>query len=497
MALYNQQDLYIYNSQATKKEKFIPVNQGLVGMYVCGPTVYNKVHLGNCRTFISFDLVFRYLKHLGFKVRYVRNITDAGHLENDAEEGEDRIAKKARLEELEPMEVVQKYTVDFHDILREFNNIPPSIEPTATGHIVEQIEIIKTILDKGLAYEANGSVYFDVMEYHKNNHYGILSGRKLEDLIANTRELAGQSEKKNPQDFALWKKAEPQHIMRWPSPWGVGFPGWHLECTAMSTKYLGEEFDIHGGGMDLKFPHHECEIAQAKASTGKDPVHYWMHANMLTLNGKKMAKSTGNNILPEEIFTGNSKHLSKAYAPTVARFFMLQAHYRSILDFSDEALQAAEKGFDRLMEAIELIKKLPTSSNSTVDISTWKQKCYNAMNDDFNSPILIAHLFDAVKMINSIKAEKEKISAKDVNQLNESIRAFTFDVLGLKTKKASVKKDQNSTQVDSLVNMLINLRAEARANRDFATSDKIRDQLLAMGVELKDHKDGTDFIVKS
>ena len=497
MALYNQQELYIYNSQATKKEKFSPVNEGLVGMYVCGPTVYNKVHLGNCRTFISFDLVFRYLKHLGYKVRYVRNITDAGHLENDAEEGEDRIAKKARLEELEPMEVVQKYTVDFHDILREFNNIPPSIEPTATGHIVEQIEIIKTILDKGLAYEANGSVYFDVMEYHKNNHYGILSGRKLEDLIANTRELSGQSEKKNPQDFALWKKAEPQHIMRWPSPWGVGFPGWHLECTAMSTKYLGEEFDIHGGGMDLKFPHHECEIAQGKASTGKDPVRYWMHANMLTLNGKKMAKSTGNNILPEEIFTGNSKHLSKAYAPTVARFFMLQAHYRSILDFSDEALQAAEKGFDRLMEAIEQVEKLPTSPNSSIDISTWKQKCYDAMNDDFNSPILIAHLFDAVKMINSIKAEKEQISEADLKILQDTLQNFTFDVLGLKTKEASVKKDQNSTQVDSLVNMLINLRAEARANRDFATSDKIRDQLLEMGVELKDHKDGTDFIVKS
>ena len=497
MALYNQQELYIYNTQATKKERFLPVNEGLVGMYVCGPTVYNKVHLGNCRTFISFDLVFRYLQHLGYKVRYVRNITDAGHLENDAEEGEDRIAKKARLEELEPMEVVQKYTVDFHDILREFNNIPPSIEPTATGHIVEQIEIIKTIVDKGLAYEANGSVYFDVMEYHKNNHYGILSGRKIEDLIANTRELAGQSEKKNPQDFALWKKAEPQHIMRWPSPWGVGFPGWHLECTAMSTKYLGEEFDIHGGGMDLKFPHHECEIAQGKAATGKDPVHYWMHANMLTLNGKKMAKSTGNNILPEQIFTGNSKHLSKAYAPTVARFFMLQAHYRSILDFSDEALQAAEKGFDRLMEAMQQIDKLPTSNTSSLDVSNWKQKCYDAMNDDFNSPILIAHLFDAVKMINAIKVEKEYISKEDLQILKESMHSFVFDVLGLKSKEAAVQKDGNSTQVDSLVKMLINLRAEARANKDFATSDKIRDQLFEMGVELKDNKDGTVFTVKA
>lgn len=497
MALFDQQELFIYNSQSANKEVFIPVNYGLVGMYVCGPTVYNKVHLGNCRTFISFDLVFRYLKHLGYKVRYVRNITDAGHLENDAEEGEDRIAKKARLEELEPMEVVQKYTVDFHDILREFNTIPPSIEPTATGHIVEQIEIIKTIISKGLAYEINGSVYFDVMEYHKENHYGILSGRKIEDLISNTRELTGQSEKKNPQDFALWKKAEPQHIMRWPSPWGIGFPGWHLECTAMSTKYLGEEFDIHGGGMDLKFPHHECEIAQGKATTGKDPVRYWMHANMLTLNGKKMAKSTGNNILPEEIFTGNSKHLSKAYAPTVARFFMLQAHYRSILDFSDEALQAAEKGFDKLMEAIHQLEKLSTADTSTVSISDWKQKCYKAMNDDFNSPILIAHLFDGVKLINLIKNGKEKISVTDLEILKDTMNTFAFDVLGLKPKKIIVEQKENYTQIDSLVKMLINLRAEARANRDFATSDKIRHQLLDMGVELKDHKEGTDFIVKS
>lgn len=498
MALYNDQQLFIYHSQSASKELFTPVNEGLVGMYVCGPTVYNKVHLGNCRTFISFDLVFRYLRHLGYKVRYVRNITDAGHLENDAEEGEDRIAKKARLEELEPMEVVQKYTVNFHDILREFNTIPPSIEPTATGHIVEQIEIIKNILNKKLAYEANGSVYFDVMKYHKEHHYGILSGRKIEDLIANTRELAGQTEKKNPQDFALWKKAEPQHIMRWPSPWGVGFPGWHLECTAMSTKYLGEEFDIHGGGMDLKFPHHECEIAQGKASTGKNPVKYWMHANMLTLNGKKMAKSTGNNILPEEIFTGNSPHLSKAYSPTVARFFMLQAHYRSILDFSDTALQAAEKGYERLMEAVNQLEKLPTSPTSTVHVHTWKQSCYDAMNDDFNSPILIAHLFDAVKMINAIKSGNEKITKVDLEQLTSSLHSFIYDVLGLKKVYPAAKANEgNGKQVDSLVKMLINIRTEARANRDFATSDKIRDQLLEMGVELKDHKDGTDFTVKS
>jgi len=494
MPLYDHQPLHIYNSLSGEKELFKTVNPGLVGMYVCGPTVYNKVHLGNCRTFISFDLVFRYLQHLGYKVRYVRNITDAGHLENDAEEGEDRIAKKARLEELEPMEIVQKYTVDFHDILREFNNIPPSIEPTATGHIVEQIEIIKTIVDKGLAYEANGSVYFDVMKYQEKEHYGILSGRKIEDLIANTRELAGQSEKKNPQDFALWKKAEPQHIMRWPSPWGIGFPGWHLECTAMSTKYLGDTFDIHGGGMDLKFPHHECEIAQGVAATGKEPVNYWMHANMLTLNGKKMAKSTGNNILPEEIFTGNNPVLSKSYAPTVARFFILQAHYRSILDFSDDALQAAEKGFDRLMEAIASAEKLPTGNTSDINIQAWKQKCYDAMNDDFNSPILIAQLFEAVKHINAVKAGKLKITAEDLALLQQSLHAFTFDVLGLKTKtEASVAKDEKTP---SLVNMLINLRAEARANKDFATSDKIRDQLLEMGVELKDGPEGTSFSIK-
>lgn len=495
MPLYDQQPLYIYNSLSAKKELFKSVTPGLVGMYVCGPTVYNKVHLGNCRTFISFDLVFRYLQHLGYKVRYVRNITDAGHLENDAEEGEDRIAKKARLEELEPMEIVQKYTVNFHDILREFNNHPPSIEPTATGHIVEQIEIIKNIIEKGLAYESNGSVYFDVMKYNESEHYGILSGRKIEDLIANTRELSGQSEKKNPQDFALWKKAEPQHIMRWPSPWGVGFPGWHLECTAMSTKYLGDNFDIHGGGMDLKFPHHECEIAQGVAATGKEPVNYWMHANMLTLNGKKMAKSTGNNILPEEIFTGNSPHLSKAYAPSVARFFMLQAHYRSILDFSDEALQAAEKGFDRLMEAIEALDKLPTNATSDFQVSEWKQKCYDAMNDDFNSPILIAQLFEAVKHINAIKSGKEQITLEDKQELIDSINAFTFDVLGLKTK-TQTKANNGDEKTPSLVNMLINLRAEARANKDFATSDKIRNQLMEMGVELKDGPDGTSFVIK-
>ncbi len=495
MKLYESQELKIYNSLSGEKELFKPIVEGHVGMYVCGPTVYNNVHLGNCRTFISFDLVYRYLKHLGYKVRYVRNITDAGHLENDAEEGEDRIAKKARLEELEPMEIVQKYTVDFHDILRLFNNYAPSIEPTATGHIVEQIEAIKTIIDRGLAYEVNGNVYFDVIKYNKENHYGILSGRKIEELIANTRTLTGQSEKKNPQDFALWKKAEPQHIMRWPSPWGVGFPGWHLECTVMSSKYLGDSFDIHGGGMDLKFPHHECEIAQGKAVSGKDPVNYWMHANMLTLNGKKMAKSTGNNILPRELFTGENKNLSKAYAPSVARFFMLQANYRSVLDFSDEALQAAEKAYIKLLEAIQSIEHLETSNSSTIEVSKWKSNCYKAMNDDFNSPVLIAHLFEAVKFINNVKAEKAQITKNDKDLLQKTMQDFTFDVLGLKPLQNIKHENAGNTSkhIDGLVEILIELRNKARADKDFKTADLIRDQLLAENIELKDTKDGTVF----
>lgn len=494
MALYSEQNLKIYNSMTGEKEIFTPLTEGNIGMYVCGPTVYSNVHLGNCRTFISFDLVFRYLKHLGYKVRYVRNITDAGHLENDAETGEDRIAKKARLEQIEPMEVVQRYTVDFHNILQKFNNLPPSIEPTATGHIVEQIETIKKIIDKGLAYEANGSVYFDVFKFNEEHQYGKLSGRAIEDMIANTRELTAQNEKKNPQDFALWKKAEPQHIMRWPSPWSDGFPGWHLECTVMSTKYLGEEFDIHGGGMDLKFPHHECEIAQGEASTGKTPVNYWMHANMLTLNGKKMAKSTGNNILPTEIFTGENDNLSKAYSPSVARFFMLQAHYRSILDFSDEALAASEKGFNRLMDSARTIDQLPESSASTIDLASWKQRCYDAMNDDFNSPILIATLFEAVKFINAIKEGEEKISAEDKRELKDIMTSFIYDVLGLLDSK--IEQNDNSEKLSGAVELLINLRAQARSNKDFATSDQIRDQLLAIGIQLKDGKDGTTFSIE-
>jgi cysteinyl-tRNA synthetase len=495
MALYQQQELKIYNSISGEKEVFKPINEGAVGMYVCGPTVYSNVHLGNCRTFISFDLVFRYLKHLGYKVRYVRNITDAGHLENDADSGEDRIAKKARLEQIEPMEVVQRYTVDFHNILQKFNNLPPSIEPTATGHIVEQIEIIKEILEKGYAYEANGSVYFDVLKFNESHDYGKLSGRKLEDMIPNTRELAAQSDKKNPQDFALWKKAEPQHIMRWPSPWSDGFPGWHLECTVMSSKYLGEEFDIHGGGMDLKFPHHECEIAQGEAATGKTPVNYWMHANMLTLNGKKMAKSTGNNILPNEIFTGDNPNLEKGFAPTIARFFMLQANYRSILDFSNEALMASEKGFQRLMDAFHTLDNLEISEKSDFNVADWRQKCYDAMNDDFNSPILIAQLFEAVKQINIIKDGKAKINAEDLELLKKTMSDFIFEVLGLVDTTEAADNDFGN-KLSGTVELLIKLRAEARANKDFATSDKIRDELIELGIQLKDGKEGTSFTIE-
>ncbi|MFH6602110.1 cysteine--tRNA ligase [Maribacter algicola] len=490
MQLYKSQNLRVSNSLTGKKEPFKPLNEGHVGMYVCGPTVYSNVHLGNCRTFMSFDMIFRYLRYLGYKVRYVRNITDAGHLEDDADDGEDKIAKKARLEQLEPMEVVQRYTVDFHNILEKFNFLPPSIEPTATGHIIEQIEIIKDILEKGYAYEINGSVYFDVKKFNETYEYGKLSGRKLEDMIANTRELTAQDEKRNPQDFALWKKAEPQHIMRWPSPWGDGFPGWHLECTAMSTKYLGETFDIHGGGMDLKFPHHECEIAQAEASNGHSPVNYWLHANMLTMNGKKMAKSTGNNILPGEIFSGDNKILSKAFEPSVVRFFMMQAHYTSILDLSNDALLASEKGYNRLMEAVDTLSILETGKSSDFNIESWKQRCHDAMNDDFNTPILIAHLFDAVKHINLIKEGKESISETDKELLQQTMNAFIFDVLGLERKSESGADTQ---KLSGVVELLIDLRKEARANKDFATSDKIRDQLAELGIQLKDGKEGTTF----
>ncbi|AJR03524.1 cysteine--tRNA ligase [Siansivirga zeaxanthinifaciens] len=490
MQLFKNQELKIYNSLTSKKETFKPINEGHIGMYVCGPTVYSNVHLGNVRTFMSFDMVFRYLKHLGYKVRYVRNITDAGHLENDADAGEDKITKKARLEQIEPMEVVQRYTVDFHNILNTFNFLPPSIEPTATGHIIEQIELIKSIIANGFAYEVNGSVYFDVHKFNETNEYGKLSKRKLEDLIHNTRALDGQSDKKNPQDFALWKKAEPQHIMRWPSPWSDGFPGWHLECTAMSTKYLGDQFDIHGGGMDLKFPHHECEIAQNEAAKGQSPVNYWMHANMLQLNGQRMSKSTGNTVNPDELLSGNNSFFSKAYAPSVIRFFNAQCSYRSVLDLTDEGLLSSEKGFYRLMDAINLLDSLTPSNSSTINVEAWKQSCYDAMNDDFNSPILIANLFEAVKYINQIKDGSVTLTSQDLNILKETIHAFTFDVLGLEN---TAQSNSSTDKLSGAVDILIKLRQEARANKDFALSDKIRDELAHVGIQLKDGKEGTTF----
>ncbi|WP_272023426.1 cysteine--tRNA ligase [Olleya namhaensis] len=491
MELYKHQNIKIYNSLTGEKENFKSINEGYIGMYVCGPTVYSNVHLGNVRTFMSFDVIFRYLKHLGYKVRYVRNITDAGHLENDADAGEDKITKKARLEEIEPMEVVQRYTVDFHNILNTFNFLPPSIEPTATGHIIEQIELIKTIIDNGFGYEVNGSVYFDVHKYNETNNYGILSKRKLEDLIHNTRALDGQSDKKNPQDFALWKKAEPTHIMRWPSPWSDGFPGWHLECTAMSTKYLGDHFDIHGGGMDLKFPHHECEIAQNQAALGKSPVNYWMHANMLELNGQRMSKSTGNTVNPDELLSGNNAFFSKAYTPSVIRFFVAQSSYRSILDLTDDGLLASEKGYNRLMEGVSQLDHLKTSKTSTLNIDAWKQKCYDAMNDDFNTPIAIANLFEGVKYINQIKEGTETISEQDLETFKATVNAFVFDILGLKNDKATA--GTGTDKLAGAVQLLIKLRQEARINKDFALSDQIRDELAEAGIQLNDGREGTTF----
>ena len=462
MLLYTKYPISIYNSLSKKKELFKPINKGSIGMYVCGPTVYSNVHLGNLRTFMSFDMIFRYFKHLGFRVRYVRNITDAGHLENDEDEGEDRIAKKARLERLEPMEVVQKYTVDFHNTLNTFNFLPPDIEPTATGHIIEQIEVIKVILDKGLAYEVNGSVYFDVLKYNESNNYGILSGRKIEDLIHNTRALDGQSDKRSPQDFALWKKAEKNHIMRWPSPWSSGFPG------------------------------HECEIAQGKAWNDCFPVNYWMHANMLTLDGQKMAKSTGNNILPGEILSGNTEKLSKGFSPSVVRFFMMQAHYRSILDFSNDALLASEKGYLKLIDALKTLKNLvPSSSKSKFNVLNWKQRCYDAMSDDFNTPVLIAELFGAVKYINQIKDGNNTIGVEELEILKKTLNNFIFDVLGLENEK---DKSSKSKLADT-VKILINIRNQARKEKNFKLSDQIRNQLIDIGIQLKDSKDGTNFFV--
>ena len=488
------QKLSVYNSLSGKKEPFTPILKDHVGMYVCGPTVYSNVHLGNIRTFTSFDVIYRYLTHLGHKVRYVRNITDVGHLENDEDQGEDRISKKARLENLEPMEVVQKYTTDFHDTVRKFNLLPPSIEPTATGHLIEQIELIKSLIKKGFAYEVNGSVYFDVVKYNTTNNYGILSKRKIEDLIHNTRSLDGQSDKKNPQDFALWKKAEPKHIMKWDSPWSKGFPGWHLECTAMSKKYLGENFDIHGGGIDLKFPHHECEIAQSNACFGTNAANYWMHANMLTLNGQKMSKSTGNNILPDEIFSSGSPLLSKTFSESSVKFFMLQAHYRSVLDLSNDALLASEKGFNKIIDAISILENLKDFSDNTTDfdIKKWVKECYNAMNDDFNTPILIANIFEAVKFINKIKSGIAKISEKDYNILSETISSFVFDVMGLKKTNILQKGDD---KLDEVIDIILELRNDARKNKNFELGDKIRDMLKDKGISINDSDKNSSFTI--
>lgn len=485
-----QNQLVLYNTLTRKKETFEPLHSPFVGLYVCGPTVYSNAHLGHARPAITFDLLYRYLLHLGYKVRYVRNITDVGHLENDADEGEDKIEKKARVEHLEPMEVVQQYMNTFHRNMDELNTIKPSIEPRATGHIIEQQEFIKNILEKGYAYVSNGSVYFDVQKYSEKYNYGKLSGRVLEDLQTNTRDLEGQNEKNSPFDFALWKKATPEHIMKWPSPWSVGFPGWHLECSVMSTKYLGEVFDIHGGGMDLIFPHHECEIAQSTAALGKESVRYWIHNNMITINGQKMARSLGNFITLDQLFAGDHPLLEQAYSPMTIRFFVLQAHYRSTIDFSNEALKAAEKGLQKLIKATETLQKLIPSEKSTVDIENLRKNCYEAMDDDLNSPVLLSHLFEGVKIINSVSDGNEKLDSSDLEKLKRLFNEFVFDILGLKDESES---GSNEKLVGDLVKIIIDLRQGAKNNKDFATSDRIRENLKNAGVVLKDKKDGADW----
>lgn len=488
------QEIQLYNTLTRKKEVFEPIVPGKVGMYVCGPTVYGPPHLGHSRSAITFDLIFRFLKSIGYKVRYVRNITDVGHLVADADAGEDKIAKQARLDELEPMEVVQKYTTLFHQAMELLNVEPPSIEPRASGHMIEQIEEVKKILKSGYAYESNGSVYFDVEKFAAENEYGKLSGRKIEDLISNTRTLDGQTEKRSGLDFAIWKKAQPEHIMHWPSPWSEGFPGWHLECTAMSCKYLGETFDIHGGGMDLTFPHHEAEIAQAKAANGKDAVRYWMHNNMITLNGQKMGKSLGNAISLKDFFSGNHPLLEQAYSPMTIRFFMLQAHYRSTLDFSNEALQASEKGLDRLMKAVAKIETLPVAETSTVNIEELAKNCYAAMADDMNSPIAMSYLFEGVKIINSVSDGKTSITLADRDALKLLFHTFVFEIFGLKAEAQT--EAGNSEVLNEVVDLLMKLRMEAKANKDWTTSDKIRNELTAIGFDIKDGKDGVSWELK-
>ncbi len=485
----------IYNTLSRKKEVFKPLVEGKTGMYVCGPTVYSDSHLGHARPFITFDLLYRYLQFLGYKVRYVRNITDVGHLENEAEEsGEDKISKKAKVEQIEPMEVVQKYVNTFRRNMEQLNVLSPDIEPSASGHILEQQQYIDTLLNKGFAYEVNGSVYFDVEKYNTQYKYGKLSGRNLDDVRSSSRELEGQEEKKNPFDFALWKKASPEHIMRWPSKWGEGFPGWHLECSAMSAKYLGEVFDIHGGGMDLVFPHHECEIAQSTASQGKEAVRYWIHNNMITINGQKMARSLGNFITLDQLFSGNHPVLTKAWAPMTIRFFILQAHYRSTIDFSNDALQASEKGLERLMAAVENLRSLPVSKESTITVTALKEKCLAALNDDLNSPIAIAHLFDGVRMINSVKVGQEFISEGDLEELRNFFNLMIFDILGL--KEENLPDSREHELLESIVDFVLRLRMEAKARKDWQTSDEIRQELVAMGIEIKDTKDGYEWNFK-
>ena len=487
------QDLVIYNTLHRKKELFQPIAAPNVGMYVCGPTVYGDPHLGHARPAITFDILFRYLKHIGYKVRYVRNITDVGHLEHDADEGDDKIEKKARLEQLEPMEIAQYYTNRYHDAMRALNVLPPSIEPHATGHIIEQEELVKEILANGYAYESNGSIYFDVEKYDKDHHYGILSGRNLSDMINNSRELAGVGEKHNQVDFALWKRAMPEHIMRWPSPWSNGFPGWHCECTAMGRKYLGDHFDIHGGGMDLIFPHHECEIAQAVASQGDQMVKYWMHNNMITINGQKMGKSLGNFITLEQFFTGKHDTLSQAYSPMTIRFFILSAHYRRTVDFSNEALQAAEKGYERLMNGIEDLARIQPSATSDENtkkfVAELRQKCYDAMNDDLMTPAVISNLFEACHLVNTIVDHKAQISADDLQELTDTMKLFAFDILGLQNERGA-NNDAREEAYGKVVDMVLDLRAKAKAEKNWAVSDQIRDSLAAAGFQVKDTKDG-------
>lgn len=486
----NKEKLTVYNTLSRKKEEFQPLNAPFVGMYVCGPTVYGEAHLGHARSALTFDTIYRFLQFLGYKVRYVRNITDVGHLENDSDSGEDKIEKKARLEQLEPMEIAQFYTKKYLDAMDSMNVLRPNIQPHATGHIIEQIEIVQTLLDKGYAYESNGSVYFDVIKYNNDTHkYGILSNRVIDEMIANTRELDGQSEKRNPADFALWKKASPEHIMRWPSPWSDGFPGWHLECTAMSRKYLGKQFDIHGGGLDLLFPHHESEIAQSVCAFDCEPAKYWLHNNMITIGGQKMGKSLGNFITLSEFFSGNHQKLDKAYSPMTIRFFILQAHYRSTLDFSNEALAAAEKGMKKMFEAQKKIDTLPVADKTSVDFDGVFKKCVEAMCDDFNTPVAIANMFEVCRLINLVADKKETISQADKDALKENFAIVFNDILGMKGEQT----DNSLNVIESLMNVILSLRSEARANKDWAKSDLIRDELSKAGITIKDGKDGASW----